>query len=1019
MRNFSIMPLEERIVLDATLLSQLITFNIHSGDSVNLSGPDLSAGLPAYRLSTPTQLTSGPSNPGHFVDASTGLQIGTIPSANQESFSAPYIYDLLTHGMSAVQFTQIGTHQIQFDFADKSFANLTVAIVNVSAPMTTPTISESPTAVSMVEGATKAVQTIGSFSISDPTITDPSLFSISNLVSSNQNDFFTFGDPSIAYDGSSGLFNVTAIVAPIDAISNGTFTMDIAYAGDPGHNPASASIHSDVVIADAPLTNPAAGSAIVGAVEGTTLSHQLLATFRDGNFLATSADYQVTFSGLASVDVQNATFVMGTKTISLYGDVVIKDVVNGNLTININDVDGSVLPPIDLAISSSDAPLTGGSDQSLSLVEGSNNFLVHQLVATFTDANPYALATDFSVAVNGLQNGDAASNISVEKASGNDFNIYANLSVQAGNNAGLSPNSASVIINDIDGASTSTVLSFDITPAPWNLGPGVSISPLLGTPFVGKIGSFVDSNPNEALTNYQVIVDSDPAAAGNQGSGYLVQTGVGAYDVYGQLTYNSAGSLPGTFEIRDTTNFGAAAPSETLFGSFTANVRANQLLWGVDQSNGQLFSIGDYSIPGAESRVSLYGQLHTAAGVIIGNDIRAFTLDAADANGHNAAYVAISKSVDGINTFSIGVIADINDPAHRSEVTLYKISGLNFNLAKDNITGLAIDPNSGNLLGVVVRDNSPATLFVIDKNTLSSADHIAKAYTLGKIIGTDDLGGQKVTNARDLAFDSSGNLFVTDGAKDKLYQISSANGEILAVSNMNEDNGLGEANIEALAWDPVLGKLIGANSILNAGLPANDLVGLSTANGPNAIDVHLLQSLNDIEGMAFMPKFGLRSGDNLGVLIDTGQTEVDYQAGQGPVLLLHNVELISFGENTYDNGSLTVDVSGVDLGEFFAIKAGNGITIDAAGNVRYKGLFFGTIDALENGKNGNALTIHFNANAGEKAVEHLMERITYLNTDSALTLVDKVIAFTIRDALGNVIGYTTINLDVESSLSSC
>lgn len=1015
------MPLEERIVLDASLVSPLTNLTIDLGQTVDLRGPDLAVisfkGSPVrgYLATDPSTFTGTYTQAlGNFVDTTTNQRLTAnsftafLPNAapaNTFFFSVAQDAQA-TAALGAVTFTSAGTHTIVFDFVNPALTDLTLAIVNVlpppdnNAPFVAQTFDRSGQ-----EGTTSR-QLLAK-------VTDQNTVSVVSGSSDNANitisNLTSEADPLV-----SGQYNIYGDIGFID-VASGNLSITLR---DPNNNNRTFSVAVNAT--DAPLHEINVGP--FSAQEGTSgISTLVIARFFDENPNSLASDFLVSATSLIPGDLgitlKGGLLKQADGTYALQASVDPLSYSPGAIiTITVTDPhDGSSLVMF-TDFSVTDAPLSLVSSSPITAVEGSVSSPIHQL-AVFHDGNGFSEASGFKASLNGLINGDNVSSWSIVKDGNGDYVVSAAILLSPDNDAGSYP--LSLTIQDIiSGQNLIVPISYDITNAPWSLGGALSVDALAGAPFVGKIGSFVDSNPNENIANYQVIVDSDLNAAGNQGSGYLVQTGLGAYDVYGQLTYNASGSQAGTFTIMDMSNFGAPNPSETLVGSFNANVRAGQLLWGVDQSNGQLFSVGDYSLPGAEGRVNLYGQLHTAAGVIIGNDIQAFTIDGADANGRNAAFVAISKSVGGINTFSIGVIADINDPAHRTEVTLYKISGMNFNLLKDNITGLAIDPNSGNILGVVVRDNAPATLFVIDKNTLSSADHIAKAYTLGKIIGTDDLGGQKVTNARDLAFDSAGNLFVTDGAKDKLYQISAANGEILAVSNMNEDNGLGEANIEALAWDPVLGKLIGANSILNAGLPANDLVGLSTANGPNAIDVHLLQSLKDVEGMAFMPKFGLRSGDNLGVLIDTGRTEVDYRAGQGPVLLLHDVELISFGEDTYDNGSLTVDVSGVDIGEFFAIKAGDGIAIDAAGNIRYKGLFFGTIDALENGKNGKALTIHFNANASEKAVEHLMERITYLNKDSALILVDKVIAFTIKDSLGAVIGYTTINLDIESRTSS-
>jgi hypothetical protein len=47
-----------------------------------------------------------------------------------------------------------------------------------------------------------------------------------------------------------------------------------------------------------------------------------------------------------------------------------------------------------------------------------------------------------------------------------------------------------------------------------------------------------------------------------------------------------------------------------------------------------------------------------------------------------------------------------------------------------------------------------------------------------------------------------------------------------------------------------------------------------------------------------------------------------------------------------------------------------------------------------------------------------MQRITYLNTNSTLALGERVISFTIKDSLGAIIGYTTIDLQIEAEDSA-
>ena len=76
-------------------------------------------------------------------------------------------------------------------------------------------------------------------------------------------------------------------------------------------------------------------------------------------------------------------------------------------------------------------------------------------------------------------------------------------------------------------------------------------------------------------------------------------------------------------------------------------------------------------------------------------------------------------------------------------------------------------------------------------------------------------------------------------------------------------------------------------------------------------------------------------------------------------------------------------------------------------------MLIGVIDSTLNGKNGQALQINFNANATEKAVESLMDRLTYMNTSKNLILGDRTIEISLYDQLHTLIAYTTIDLDIE------
>ncbi len=157
----------------------------------------------------------------------------------------------------------------------------------------------------------------------------------------------------------------------------------------------------------------------------------------------------------------------------------------------------------------------------------------------------------------------------------------------------------------------------------------------------------------------------------------------------------------------------------------------------------------------------------------------------------------------------------------------------------------------------------------------------------------------------------------------------------------------------------------------------------------NSLNVHLLNSLSDIQGwhsclsLHAIQEPTLASWSIFKAVMSTIKSRLR------PVLLLHDVNIIDYGDKNYDGATLTIDVSANPTHWAMSLESKQEMaskSIVQTGEIRYQNLLIGTIDAVENGKNGQALSIHFNANATEKGVESLMERLTYMNTSRNLVL---------------------------------
>ena len=258
---------------------------------------------------------------------------------------------------------------------------------------------------------------------------------------------------------------------------------------------------------------------------------------------------------------------------------------------------------------------------------------------------------------------------------------------------------------------------------------------------------------------------------------------------------------------------------------------ADLTLWGVDENDGELFSIDNYS---TLSGFTSYGKLKYYQGTRlknVGAHIEAFGLDP-----DGMAYMAVNDDLGDIDEpvfmkFNIGD-ATTSGP---NVVTVVGRIGVTFDSSSDNITGLSYHPGTGELYALF-RDNHDSTidrLLIIDKDTG------AVVSDLGTITGL----GEKVQSGEDMTFDDRGNLYVTDNKDDHLYRVDPANAQIIDLV----DSDMGRSvRFEALAWDHELGRMIGFDDY------SDKFALLTLENGSNTF-LGRVCGLGDVEGMDFVP----------------------------------------------------------------------------------------------------------------------------------------------------------------------
>lgn len=259
------------------------------------------------------------------------------------------------------------------------------------------------------------------------------------------------------------------------------------------------------------------------------------------------------------------------------------------------------------------------------------------------------------------------------------------------------------------------------------------------------------------------------------------------------------------------------------------------LLWGIDEDDGQLFTLENYTECNLDSDAAGftdYGRMKwNDDGTIrnIGNELESMTLDK-----DGTMYMMVNKDFAG---FDAQVLVSFNIADARvgenNVVTVIGSSGLKGGL----INGLSIHPTTGVLYGVWDKDGNDE-LVTIDKAT-------GEATKVGKIKD----GGTKADDSEDMEFDADGNLYVTDNKDDELYRVDPSNGKILEVVDDDQKDGLGVSSVkfEALGWDFINGRLVGMDD-------NNELVAhLTLEDGNNVKYCKDSDVLTDVEGIDFVP----------------------------------------------------------------------------------------------------------------------------------------------------------------------
>lgn len=283
-------------------------------------------------------------------------------------------------------------------------------------------------------------------------------------------------------------------------------------------------------------------------------------------------------------------------------------------------------------------------------------------------------------------------------------------------------------------------------------------------------------------------------------------------------------------------------------------------LWGIDEDDGQLFSLTDYTTHGGFQD---YGQLKWDNNGIIEvleiktdydrhSDIEAMTLDR-----DGTMYMALDRILPGVDSnngqyCSTLLSFNIQNAKLKDDgdnvVNVIDAIQIPCDHKSDNISGLSIDPDTEELVALLKDYDSEGNL-VADKLYVIGKTNGDLIDTIGSITGLQEQSDR----AEDIEFsniDAEGNtyIYVTDDYDDHTYKVDPVDGTILAVIDNQQTDGLGvsEAKFEALGWDFANNRLAGYddknNIVANLTLEAGNNQKYGEGNG-----------LTDVEGIDFVP----------------------------------------------------------------------------------------------------------------------------------------------------------------------
>jgi hypothetical protein len=478
-------------------------------------------------------------------------------------------------------FNVVGTHTY-LDFGTYA-TSVTITPTNGSAANPTGTANvvdaaliplTTPIALGPSEGQPTGNVVVGYFSDADPYATVTNYEGSINWGDGSTATALAPANLSIVSQNATG--TLFAITGNHTYTQFGQYQVSIAVTDDDG-NPAktggsTATIDETTVnVADLPLT---AGTTAISykATEGSASGNVILGYFTDANPTATNVDYLgsinwgdgSTATTLSSSNIVAVSSSSAGVQFAIYGNHTYITFGTYLVTVNVTDdggnpskTGGSTISIAETTFTVPDAALTAGTT-AIKLTATEGNASGNDIIGYFTDANPDAVAGDYTGSVNWGDGNTAtlvAGNITQVSTSsaGVKFAVY-------GSHVFIKPGTYKVTVNVTDdngnpadtGGSTATIkeATFQVADAPLT---GYSVSGLTAmknNTFTGVVATFLDHDPLAVTDDYTVKINwGDGAISANVIPTYNSTTGL--WSVAGSHKYTKAGMFTITMTVID------------------------------------------------------------------------------------------------------------------------------------------------------------------------------------------------------------------------------------------------------------------------------------------------------------------------------------------------------------------------------------------------------------------------------------------------------------------------------------